>query len=120
MKIQAQCHRFLILIGVFRTPDEQSKRIKIRNASIGVIIFALLLLRSIAGFCFVYKNVNVNLEFALYALMQVSSFSCQAYSIIILHVKKPKFIAVFAKLQQIYDKSEFSEFCYYIPLAAQF
>lgn len=77
---------------------------------VGISSLILVFAGLVASVYFAYKFLNVDLELAFHALLQICAWSSQSYMIVVSFILWHKFLDMFPKLQQIYDESELKLF----------
>lgn len=73
---------------ILPTPENQSKLIKLRNMSIGAIIFITETSALLSSAIFFLKFVASDLESGLYAAAQIAALGCSSYTFVIALTKR--------------------------------
>lgn len=106
MKVLAANRQVFTLLWILPVSKDESKWIKLRNFSIGSIIFMALLGALISSGCFALKFATINLELSLYAVFQIAATLSQTYMLGFSFILWRKYADFFPKLQQMYDESK--------------
>lgn len=97
---------YLILICSLPTPETTKSAIKQRNLASGLCHFILQLTILISSFGFLIKNVSIDLENSLYALVQLAATGSTTYMFIFGFVRREKMRKLFVEFQKIQNECE--------------
>lgn len=104
MKVLEANRQIFLKMWFHETPNSDGKWIQLRNFLSGWTCF--LAMTSIVTFSASYlvANPHTDLENYIYVTFQMSVCGSQVYLMLFAFLTRPKFVKMFIKMQEVYDK----------------
>lgn len=107
MKILESIHNRFMLIGICSS-NSKNPFINFRNAALAVTCLLINFASILASLIFIKKNVKIDLENSLYAVLASSASTAICYMMIVTYFLRHELTDIFGAFQDIHDKCMYS------------